>query len=150
MADKPSVGAYVKDQDANAAIAEIPKNRTMLVTKLTSDPALGPQIVTDLTNPEQVFEHFKPKVEVDFENEEGGEVKEELGFNNLGDFGRKGITAQSDFLKNLDAQKENYNKFLKQLKSNKILQKMLADGEAKAAYVAALKTMLTELEGGEA
>ena len=148
MADenKPGVGAYVKDIDANAAIAEIAKNRSMLVAKLTSDPAIKPEVVTGLTNPEDVFEHFKPNVEVGFEDEEGAEKKEQLKFKNLGDFGKKGIVNQSDFLKTLDAQQENNQKFIKQLKSNKILKAMLANPEAKAAYIETLKSLIEELE----
>ena len=151
MADenKPTVGAYVRDQDANAAISELSKNKTIMVAKLTSDPALRPEVVSDLTNVEQVFEHFKPKCEVEFEGEDGSEVKEELNFKNLGNFGRKGITNQSSFLQDLDAQQVNYQKFLKQLKSNKILQAMLADPDAKAGYIETLKTMLEELQGSE-
>ncbi len=148
MADdnKPGVGAYVKDIDANAAIAEIAKNRSMLVAKLTSDPAIKPEVVTGLTNPEDVFEHFKPNVEVAFEDQEGNEKKEQLKFKNLGDFGKKGIVNQSDFLKGLDGQQENNQKFIKQLKSNKILKAMLANPEAKAAYIETLKSLIEELE----
>lgn len=148
MADenKPGVGAYVKDIDANAAIAEIAKNRSMLVAKLTSDPAIKPEVVTGLTNPEDVFEHFKPNVELGFEDEEGAEKKEQLKFKNLGDFGKKGIVNQSEFLKGLDAQQENNQKFIKQLKSNKILKAMLANPEAKAAYIETLKSLIEELE----
>ncbi len=151
MADdnKPGVGAYVRDQDADAAISDLAKNRTLLVTKLTSDPALRPEVIEGLTNPEAVFDHFKPKAEMEFEDETGGEVKEELSFKNLGDFGKKGITAQSDFLNGLSQKQEGMNKALKQLKSNKILQSMLANPDAKASYVEALKSMLAELQASK-
>lgn len=151
MADenKPGVGAFVRDVDADAAISSLSQNKTLLVAKLTADPALRPEVVPDLTNVEAVFEHYKPKCEVEFEGADGGEVKEELSFKNLGDFGRKGITKQSDFLQDLDAQQVNFQKYLKQLKSNKILQSMLADSEAKAGYIETLKTMLEELQGSE-
>ena len=147
--NKPGVGAYVRDQDADAAISDLAKNRTLLVTKLTADPAMRPEIIDGLTNPEAVFDHFKPKVEMEFEDEGGNEVKEELKFKNLGDFGKKGITAQSNFLNGLDGKREGLQKALKQLKSNKILQSMLADPEAKAAYVEALKSVLAELQASK-
>ena len=51
--------------DANEAIQEIPQNRTLLVEKLTSDAPVKPEIVGDLKTIEDVFENFKPKVEVD-------------------------------------------------------------------------------------
>jgi hypothetical protein len=147
--NKPGVGAFVRDQDADAAISDIPKNRTMMVSKLTGDPAIKPEIVDGLTNVGEVFEHFKPAVEIDFEDIEGNSQKEELQFRNLGHFGRKGIIKQSKFLQDLQAQETNYQDFLKKLKSNKILQSMLADPDAKASYVAALQTLLDELNAAE-
>ena len=143
--NKPGVGAFVTDTDANAAVADISAKRTMYVGKLTQDPAMRPEKVDGLTNVEAVFDHFDPKVDVEYEDAEGGTVKETLSFSNLGDFGVKGITKQSDFLTKLASQAENYQAFLRQLKSNKILQRLLADPDAKAAYVAALETMLAEL-----
>src|SRR5207244_96984 len=98
-------------------------------------PPVRPEIVEGLTNIEQVFEHFKPKVDIDFETEEGTMRKETLGFQNLGDFGVKGITAQSDFLEELTMKKEQYQKIIRQLKTNKMLKQALADKQNKASLI---------------
>ncbi|MEL6671121.1 MAG: hypothetical protein AAFR61_02985 [Bacteroidota bacterium] len=108
-----------------------------------------PEVVQGLTNVEDVFAHFKPQAEVEFTDAEGGNIQEELSFNNLGDFGKKGITAQSQFLNDLQIQQDEYQKFIKTLRSNKILNKLLADPEAKAAYLESLKAAIAEIEASE-
>jgi len=149
MFDPSGIGGQVRPQEASEAISEISQNRTLLVEQLTSDPPVKPEMVEGLKTVEEVFEHFKPKVEVEFEQEDGSEIKEELSFNNLGDFGKKGVTAQSSFLQDLQRQQDNYQQFIKFLRSNKILQKLLADPDAKVAYLAALQSMIDELEGAD-
>ncbi|MFD0861150.1 hypothetical protein ACFQ1M_02935 [Sungkyunkwania multivorans] len=140
-------GTEVKT-DANEAIQEIGQNKTLFIQKLTQDQPIKPEIVSGLTNIEAVFEHYKPEVEVDFEDSEGVGSKETLTFSNLGDFGSKGITAQSKFLNDLDTEKDQYLKMVKQLKSNKILKTALADPEAKTAIIRSLQSLLAELQQG--
>ncbi|TAJ15423.1 hypothetical protein DMA11_01945 [Marinilabiliaceae bacterium JC017] len=131
--------------DAGEAIQEIPQNRTLLVEKFTADAPVKAEIVHGLATPEEVFEHFKPQVELDFENSDGVSRKETLNFQNLGDFGLKGITNKSEFLKDLTTEKEQYQKIIKQLKTNKILRAALTDPEAKEAMLAAIKKLINEL-----
>ena len=123
-------GTEVK-QDANEAIQEIPQNKTLLVEKLTADTPVKPEFVEGLKTVEQVFDHFKPKIDLDFEDAKGKTVKETLQFNDLGDFGEQGITRQSKFLRDLHTEKEQYQKVIKQLKTNKIMRAALTDPEAK-------------------
>jgi len=138
-------GSEVKG-DANEAMSELPQNRTLIVEKLTSEPPVKPVIAEGLKSVEEVFEHFSPAVEMEFHDAEGGARKEQLHFRNLGDFGVKGITNQSEFLKNLTAQKEQNQKIIKQLKSNKLLQKALEKEEYKAALLNAINALIKELE----
>jgi hypothetical protein len=138
-------GTEVKG-DASEAILEIPQNRTLLIEKLTANPPVKPEIKEGLTNVEQVFEHFKPKIGVDFEDSAGVTKRETLSFTNLGDFGIKGITAQSMFLQELTSQKELYLKIIKQLKSNKLLRKALENAESKTALLNAIYALVKELE----
>ncbi len=138
-------GTEVKT-DANEAIQAIPQNRTLLVEKLTQNQPVKPVIVKGLKTVEEVFEHFDPKVGVEFEDSEGVLKKEELGFNNLGDFGGKGITRQSKFLKDLNTEKDQYIKVIKQLKTNKILKAAITNPEAKTALIESIKALLTEIE----
>ncbi|HEX8427334.1 hypothetical protein [Hymenobacter sp.] len=139
-------GQERKLDNAQEAISDIPLNRTLLVQKLTSDPPVRAQIVEGLRTPEAVFAHFKPQVEVEFEKEDGSTIQEKLNFQSLGDFGKKGIINQSDFLQGLNTQADDLQKLLRQLKSNKILKSALDTPETKAAFLAAIQAMISELE----
>lgn len=139
-------GQERKLDNAQEAITNIPLNRTLLVQKLTADPPLRAQIVEGLRTPEAVFAHFKPEVEVEFEKENGTVVSETLHFESLGDFGKKGIINQSTFLQDLSTQAEDLQKLLRQLKSNKILKSALDTPETKAAFLAAIQSMIAELD----
>ncbi len=131
--------------DTNEAIQEIPQNKTLFVEKLTSDTPVKPEIVKGLKTIDDVFDHYKPQVNMEFETSEGTTNKETLKFQNLGDFGVKGITNQSSFLKDLSTEKEQYIKIIKQLKTNKILKAALTDEDAKTALKSALKGLIEEL-----
>jgi len=146
MSDTYGIGGTEVKTDASEAFAEIPQNRTLLVEKLTNDPAIKPVIQEGLKTVEEVFDHYKPNVDVDFEDNDGVGSKEKLSFSNLGDFGAKGITRQSKFLKDLDTEKDQYVKVVKQLKTNKILKTAIADPEAKQALLDSIRALLTEIE----
>ena len=147
MMDYGLGGQERKGNDANEAISDIQKNRTLLVQKLTADAPFKPVVEEKLETVEAVFARYKPNIDVTFDDAEGTGVDETLRFQNLGDFGRKGITAQSNFLQGLNSQQEDYQKFIKQLKGNKVLQKILTDPASKAIYLTALQAMIQELEG---
>jgi hypothetical protein len=83
---------------------------------------------------------------VNFETVDGGTKVEALNFKNLGDFGIKGITSQSSFLSDLETEKDQYQKIIRQLKSNKILKAALEDGEAKKALLESLDLLIGELK----
>lgn len=144
--EKYSIGGTVTETEAFEAFADIPQNRVLLAEKLTANTPIRPEIVQGLTSVEEVFEHFKPKVDIDFETEEGTGKKETLQFNNLGDFGIKGITAQSSYLGDLTLKKEQYHKIIKQLKTNKLLKQALTNAETKEALINSLNALIKELE----
>lgn len=138
-------GSEVKG-DASEAMSELPQNRTLMVEKLTKDPPVKPEVVEGLKTIEEVFEHYKPSIEMEFSDSEGGTRKETLNFKNLGDFGVKGITNQSEFLKGLSAQKDQNQKMIKQLKTNKLLRQAVEKDEYKAALLNAINALIKELE----
>ena len=144
--EKYSIGGNVRETEAFEAFADIPQNRVLLAEKLTYDTPVKPDIIEGLTNVEEVFAHFKPKVEVEYETEEGSLKKEDLHFKNLGDFGMKGITAQSDHLGDLTMKREQYQKIIRQLKSNKLLKTALSNSETKASIITVLQTLIKELD----
>lgn len=148
MAEYGIGGTEVKT-DASEAFADIPQNRTLMAEKLTKDAPVKPKIVHGIQTVEQVFDHYKPEIGVDFQDADGITKKETLRFTNLGDFGVKGITEQSEFLKDNTTQKDEYQKIIKQLKSNKILKSALSDADAKAALLDAIYSMIAELKANK-
>lgn len=143
------VGGNEKKVDANEAIQEIKNNKTLLVSKLTTDEPMTPDIVKGLKTVEDVFNHYKPTIAIDHETTDGETVKEEFAFNNLGDFTPKNLVENSEFLKNLSVEQEQYNNIIRQLRNNKVLKNMLADPESKAAFIEVLKSVAQELESNK-
>lgn len=143
---KYDIGGQERKSEVNEGIADIPQNRTLLIQQLTDEPPLAPQIVPDLRTTADVFNYFKPSKEVVFETEEGSSRMEQLNFTNLADFGKQGISKQSAFLDELTHQCDDLQKFILQLKSNKILRTLLENKDAKASYLAAIAALITELE----
>lgn len=140
------IGGQERKLNVSESIVDIPQNKTLLIEKLTADPPLRPEVVEGLKTVGEVFAHFQPEQEIDFSTEEGSSVSETLRFTSLADFGRKGIIAQSSYLQALNMTFEDFQRFVKQLKSNKILKTMLENPDAKAAYLSAIQAMIQELE----
>src|SRR5688572_11875444 len=143
------IGGTEVKLDAFEAFQDIQSNKVLMAEKLTDMPPVKPEIVEGLTNVEAVFEHYKPKVEMTFENEEGVVVRETLHFKNLGDFGVKGITAQSKFLGDVNAKREQYQKIIKQLKTNKLLKTALSESETRESLIQSLELLLGELKSSK-
>lgn len=146
MSDTYGIGGNEVKSDAAEAIQDIPQNRTLFVEKLTQDQPIKPEVVKGLKTVDDVFEHYKPNVDVEFEDSDGVNKKENLKFSNLGDYGAIGLTKQSKFLKDLSTEKDQYVKIAKQLKTNKILKTALENPEAKQALLESIRALLTEIE----
>ncbi|MDF2933357.1 MAG: hypothetical protein K0R36_2688 [Chryseobacterium sp.] len=97
-------------------------------------------------NNNDVFRHFQPAVAVQHETEDGNVVEEEFRFQNLADFTPKNLVQKSDYLQQLSMEQEQYNKIVRQLKTNKILRNMLENEQTRAAFIEALKEVAQELE----
>lgn len=140
------IGGQEVPRDASEAIADIPQNRTLIIEKLTAEAPVKPEIVEGLKTVEEVFQYFKPQVECEFQKEDGSSVPEKFSFANLGDFGTRGITAQSKFLTGLELEKNEYAKLIRQLKSNKLLKSAVENPDAKQALINALQALIQEIE----
>lgn len=149
MNDSYGIGGNEVKTDASEAFADIPQNRTLMAEKLTKDAPVKPEVVHGLQTIDDVFNHYKPSLNLDFEDADGGSKKESLNFHGLSDFGVKGIINQSGFLKSNAVQKEEYLKVIKQLKTNKILKAALTDTDAKQALLDAIQGMITELQNNK-
>jgi hypothetical protein len=145
MLNEVEIGGQLVPQESFEAISNISSNKTLLVQKLTNKPTkLEP--VKGLKTIDDVFEHFKPNVEVEFEDENGALKKEELKFNSLLDFRRDGIINQSDLLKKLQIQQDACNAIIKRLKTNKILKTALQNPDAKKNFLQALQATINEID----
>jgi len=144
------IGGNEVKVEGGEGIAEIPANRTLLIQKLTHEPPISPEGVEGLTTVEAVFEKFNPKLNLEFQDENGTDIKETMSFKNLGDFGAKSIKDNSEFLSKLDIEKEQNVKIIRQLTSNRGLNKALGNPEVRAAILELLESSLKEIEATDA
>jgi predicted component of type VI protein secretion system len=143
------IGGNERKVDTSEAFADIAHNKTLFIQKLTDNEPIKPEKVEGLKTVQEVFNHYKPKVNVAFEKQDGSPVSETLKFNNLGDFSVKSIINQSSYLNNVNIEKEMSLNVIKQLKSNKTLKATLDDAETKNAFISALKNFVSELEANK-
>ena len=139
-------GAWLIQEKRIPGVPDIPYNRTLFIQQLSEEAPSEPEFVEDCQTIADVFDRFKPSKEVQFEDAEGIPVSEELEFESLLDFGKDGIIAQSDLLQSIQQKQEMYAGFIKRLRSIKILHKLLADADAKAAYLDAIQSFIQELD----
>ena len=144
--DNIGIGGNAVEQEANEGIADIPGNRTLMVNQMTAEEPGVPEIVDHLYTIEDVFKYFDPNIDVNFLDKEGQDVTENFQFSNVGDFSVKSMTQRSPFLNNLSIRKEFYEKVVKQLRSNKVLQRVIANNDTKAAMLIILKELKKQVE----
>ncbi len=140
------IGGNERPVEASEAIGNIPQNRTLFVGKLTDEDPIAPETVEGLKTIDDVYEKFQPNVDVEFETVDGETVKENFKFTNTGDFQVKQMTEHSDFLKGLSLEQEFYEKLVKQLRTNKVLQKALENEESRQGMIDALTKLREELK----
>lgn len=127
-------------------MAGIPFNKTLIAIKLTDEPVDKPEIIEDLKNIEEVFAHFKPSVNVEFNDENASPVLQIFQFHSMDDFGINGLTAQSELLKELTFKKEIFEKIARQAKTNRSLTYAFTDKDARKALLNCLLALRKELE----
>jgi hypothetical protein len=143
---KKTVITRVLEVETSEAIVEFPQNRALVVEQLTDDPPAKAEIIKNLRTMEDVFVHFKPNVNVEFEDLQGQTKKENLSFNELRDFELEGMIKKSDFLKELGLLKDSYEKIEKQLRTNKVLRDAVSDSESRNALIQSMQALLKELK----
>lgn len=140
------VGGNAVKVDASEGMANIPMNRSLFVQKLTAEDPVRPEAVYDLKTVDEVFEHFKPSVTVDFETRDGSPKEEEINFRSVADFKASSMVQQSPFLQALNSEKEDYQKLMKQLKTNKLVKGVVENPDTKASFISALQNLIQELD----
>lgn len=147
--NKPQIGGVIIPEETSEAVKFLQENKTAMVGKFTTDSmSQGP--VEGVQKLQEAFDTFQPQVDVTHETEDGEEVNETLFFQNLTAFSKQGIIDQSAFLQALQSQEDNYQSLIKRLMSNKAFQKLLADPQAKQAFIDALNVMAAELDDADA
>ena len=152
MALKENFISMAPDEESNAKVSPIDNNK--MIDQYTSDAEPGnPEFVEDIHNINDAFAHFKPTVEVDFIDEEGGSVNEKLHFNELRDFeaqGGKGrLVENSQFLSGVKQKMDTNAKIRKSIEQNRKLRDILKEGKSRDELKAMLQAMLAELEGAK-
>ncbi len=149
MIEQSNPGVNPKEEKPNEAFSVIPDNRTLIITKLTEDIPLTPEINDKCTTVKEVFNHYKPTIQLTLKDENNAPVNEEITFSNLGEFGKNGILKKSKFLQKLDQEKKDSQSFLQVVRSNKVLERILNNPETRHAYLTVLKELIQELETAE-
>ena len=139
------IGGNEVKVDANESIAEIPSNRTLIVQQLTDEAPVEPECVYGLQTIDDVFERFEPTVQLEHVDAEGNEIKETMTFKGLGDFGAEKIKENSEFLSELDIEREQSIKIARQLASNKALQKVIENPALKDALAEVIEASIQEI-----
>lgn len=139
-------GTQGEVEKGSEGITELSKNRTMFITQLTDEAPYSPELIYDIKNMDEAFNTYKPNKEISFSMEDGSTTSEVIEFDNLGDFGPKGITKKSTFLNDLKQKEDQYRAISKELKSNKALQSILSNPETRQAFVDVIKSLVNDLE----
>lgn len=154
MAMKENFISMAPDEESNAKVSLVDQNKTLMIDQYTTDVEAGnPEFVEDITNINDAFEKFKPKVQVTFTDEEGGAVEETLKFGELRDFeanGGKGrLVENSPFLSGTKMKIETNAKIRKSIEQNRKLRDILKEAGSREELKEMLQSMLDELEGAK-
>ena len=142
------------DEESSAKVSLIDQNKTLMIDQYTTDVDAGnPELVEDIQNINDAFEHFKPKVNVTFTDEEGGAVEETLRFGELRDFeaqsGKGRLVQNSPFLSGTKMKIDTNQKIRKSIEQNRKLRDILKDAGSREELKELLQSMLDELKGAE-
>lgn len=140
-----------QDEESNAKVMALDNNKTLIIDQYTSDIALGESdIFEDARTMQDVFNHFKPSVEVDFTDEQGGSVLETLHFNEMRDFetdgGKGNLVTNSPFLSSLKSKIDVSAKIRKQIMQNGRLRAILTDDDKRSELKELLEELLQEIQ----
>jgi len=138
------------EDDPGAKVNAIDANKTLIIDQYTDEAPVEAELFQDAKTMKDVFEHFKPSVEVEFANEDGDIVPETLHFNEMKDFdvngGKGNLVMNSAFLSDIKIHADNSGKVRKQLEQSSKLRNIIQDAKAREDLKAMLQSMLDELE----
>ena len=142
------------DEESGSNVSALDTNKTLFIDQYTTDvQSEDPELFEDAQTIADVFDHFRPEVEVAFTDEEGGTVTETLHFNEIRDFeadgGKGNLVANSEFLAGVKGKMDSVARVRKQIEQNKKLRDILKDPKSKEEFKEYLASLLSELEENE-
>lgn len=144
--------AIAPDEETGGKVNAISQNKTLYIGQFT-DRVSDPELYQEATNINQVFEHFKPSVDVDFQNEEGDTIEETIRFKEMKDFdvdnGNGQLVTNSSFLLNLKSNIDANIKMKKQIEQSKKIRDILGNKQSKEELRDVLQYLLDELENSK-
>lgn len=138
------IGANVHEPDAPQAVKIVPDNKTLIALPFNDehDEDVDP---VRLKSMKEIFAHYQPSREVELKNAEGESDEMVFKFNELKDFTKDGIVAQSEILQDLEEQESVFSKLSDVLQNNMSLRNVLSDDEKKKDFVELLEVLIEEL-----
>jgi len=140
------------DEETGGKVNAISQNKTLYIGQFTETVA-EPELFQDAQTMKDVFTKFKPKVDVEFQTEQGDYVEETIAFNEMKDFeinnGSGQLVQNSSFLLQTKSNIEANAKIRKQIEQNKRLRDLLAKQESKEELRNVLQNLLDELDGNK-
>jgi hypothetical protein len=146
---RKTVITKVLDVNTSDAIVEFPQNRTLMIEQLTDSAPTKVDFQHEFATMDDVFDHYKPNVDIEFENVNGMPVKENVKFNAIKDFGEDGLMKNSTFLNEVNLDIKTYDAMEQQLMKNKVLRDALSNENSRKDLVVALQAILAELQQAE-
>ena len=136
------------DEEAGGKVNAISQNKTLYIGQF-QEAVNEPELFQEATNINAVFEKFKPKVDVEFQDENGDTVEETLAFNEMSDFdannGNGKLVTNSSFLLDVKSNIEVNAKIKKQIERSKRLRDILGDNQSKEELRNVLQNLMDEL-----
>jgi len=137
------------DEEAGGKVNAISQNKTLYIGQFT-DAVNEPELFQDATNINAVFEKFKPNVNVEFQDENGDTIEENLAFNEMSDFDSNGgngkLVTNSSFLVDVKSNIDINAKMKKQIEQSKRLRDILGDKQSKEELRNVLQGLMDELD----
>jgi len=137
------------DEEVGGKVNAISQNKTLYIGQFTENVS-DPELFQECQNINKVFEHFKPSVNVEFQDEEGNSVEDTLSFKEMKDFevgnGSGQLVTNNSFLTELKSNIDASAKMKKQIEQNKKLRDILVNKESKEELKKTLQYLLDELE----
>ena len=134
----------VKEESESIPIELLPSNKSLYLAKLNSEdnPSLEP---AKCKNVKEVFENFKPSLDVELETAEGETVNAEFKIEGMQDFSSKELTQKNEYLRNTYYKNEILRDLSKQLSKNKTLLKALKDPKKREGFLKLIDSYISLL-----